>query len=70
MVVSKIPKKQEAFIEGKQEEIEQRKKLKKSHNVLVRIPDDMHGKIDAAIKERPIKISRNMWILEAINAYL
>lgn len=70
MVVRKIPKKQEAFIEGKREESKQRKELRKLHNVLVRIPDDMHRKIDVAINERPIKVSRNMWILEAINSHL
>jgi len=73
MVVRKIPKKQETFIEGKLETAEQQKKLskfRKLHNVLVRIPEEMLQKIEKQIEEMPVKISRNTWILEAINSHL
>lgn len=65
MVISKLPKKQEEFIQGKKKE-----KLNHLHNVLVRIPDDMLERMESKIKERSVKISRNKWILEAISNYL
>ena len=72
MVISKIPKKQVEFIEGNSEIFEKEKtqKLRHIHNVLVRIPDEMIQKIEEQIQDRSVKISRNTWILEAINAYL
>ena len=34
--------------------------------ILLRIPPDMFGKLDAVLKARPVKIPRHTWILEAI----
>ena len=34
--------------------------------VVVRIPDDMLQKIDAAVQARPLRIPRHTWLLEAI----
>lgn len=70
MVIRKISKKQEDFIKGKKDVSKQKKKSNQTHNVLIRIPENMIEKIEDSIEERPIKISRNTWILEAINAYL
>ena len=65
MVVSKVTKKQQEFIEGKKDE-----NSKTSQTVILRVPKDMLEKIDSSLKSRPIKMSRNTWFLEAIYRYL
>jgi hypothetical protein len=34
--------------------------------VNVRLPEDMLAEVDGLLKQRRIKVSRNMWLLEAI----
>lgn len=67
MVIRKIPKKQEAFISGS---TPTKKPQTDVQSVLIRIPRDMIDKIEDALETRPVKVSRNVWLLEAINAYL
>lgn len=62
MPISKPSKKQETFIQGKKPN-----NPGKNQGVLLRIPQDFLDKIDNDIANRPIKISRNTWILEAIH---
>ncbi len=65
MPISKPSKKQEAFIQGKKP-----KNPDKKQGVLLRIPQEFLDKIDADIAQRPFKISRHSWILEAIHKAL
>ena len=65
MVISRAIQKQKEFVSGKQ-----RKKLVDGKTVLLRIPEEMLEKIENAIEARPVKISRNTWMLEAAHAYL
>ena len=65
MPVSKPSKKEETFINGKKSDLNVRSG--KSQGVLLRIPQDFLDRIDSDIANRPIKISRNTWILEAIH---
>ena len=34
--------------------------------VIVRLPEDMLAEIDALLKQRRVKVSRNTWFLEAL----
>lgn len=63
MGVSKISKKAKSFIDGKTKE----RQKNEMQVVMLRIPVRLLKKIDAKIENREIKISRNTWLLEAIN---
>jgi len=65
MVISKITKKQEDFIEGKETS-----NSEEYQSVLLRIPKTLLVKIEESMQDRPIKVPRNTWILEAIYRYL
>ena len=38
--------------------------------ILVRVPAEMLGRIEAALKGRPVRIPRHTWILEALHEKL
>jgi hypothetical protein len=38
--------------------------------ILLRIPAEMVGQLDAALKARPVRLPRHTWILEAIHEKL
>ncbi len=66
MVISnRVTKKQEEFVSGKK-----KKKVLQTYPIILRVPQDMLDKIEEAIEDRPVKISRNTWFLEAAHRYL
>lgn len=65
MAISRATQKQKEFISGKK-----RKHLVEGKSVLLRIPEEMLERIENAIEDRPVRISRNTWLLEAAYAYL
>ena len=69
MVISKVTKRQEEFIEKKPKR-EQEKKGQEVQNIILRVPIEMLERIEKAIEERPVKIPRNTWFLEAASQYL
>jgi hypothetical protein len=44
--------------------------VKTSTPILLRIPAEMMGQLDAALKARPVRLPRHTWILEAIHEKL
>jgi len=67
MGVSKFSKKAEEFIDGKKTS---NKKKKEVQAIVLRVPVNLLNKVDQAINNRDINVSRNTWILEAIHRYL
>ena len=67
MGVSKFSKKAEEFIDGKKTS---NKKKKEVQAIVLRVPVNLLNKIDQAIDNRDINVSRNTWILEAIHRCL
>ena len=68
MSVKKISKKEKDFITSKKENT--KKNNTDSQLVTLRIPEDLLEKIDIKVLSRPLKVSRNMWILETLHAAL
>jgi len=42
----------------------------KTTSILLRLPAEMVERLDAALKERPVRLPRHTWILEAIHEKL
>jgi hypothetical protein len=75
MPVRKSPKKDETiaakFIEeGGSVAASNQKEKEKKLSVQLRIPKDLLDRIDAQVEQRPVKIPRHLWLLEAIHEKL
>lgn len=62
MTVKKVSKLEKAFIEKK----EDTKPKLATQLVTLRIPENILEEIDAQVLSRPLKTSRNAWILEVL----
>lgn len=60
---------EEQEVQGEDEVKESTHRRKIQENVIVvalRVPSDMLSQVDEMLKRKPIRMPRNMWILEAI----
>ncbi len=65
MTVKKVTKIEKEFIEKQNNKEETKSKLR-SQLVTLRIPENLLEEIDAQVHSKPLKTSRNAWILGVI----